>query len=65
LRERGKEKQPNLTIGQEGRPVLLLENILFGLAALSYSLKAHDEVNEDGGDDQMRCGELSPARALR
>jgi hypothetical protein len=26
----------------------------------SYSLKAHDDVDEDGGDDQMLYGDLSP-----
>jgi hypothetical protein len=30
----------------------------------SYSLKAHDEVDEDGGDDEMLCGDLIPGRAL-
>jgi hypothetical protein len=31
----------------------------------SSSLKAHDEIDEDAGDDHMLCGDLSPGRALR
>jgi hypothetical protein len=40
------------------------DSILLGWLPCDYSLKAHDEIDEDGRDEEMLCGDLSTRRAL-